>query len=140
MMRIKNADVADKVNNLIYSDLSYKIIGIFYKTHNQLGRYCNEKQYGDFIEKYLKEAELKYEREKKIEPLFEGEKKGRNIIDFLVEDKIVVEIKAKRIITREDYYQSRRYLQALNKKLGIIVNFRNMYLRPKRILNSQYKV
>lgn len=51
-------------------------------------------------------------------------------------DKIILEIKAIRVLTRETYYQVRRYLQAFNKKLGLLVNFRDKYLRPKRILNS----
>jgi len=93
-------------NKLIFSDLTYKINGILFKAHNQLGRYGNEKQYGDLIEKYLK--------------------------DF--------KIKSRRIITKEDYYQVRRYLDALKLKLGIIVNFRNLYLRPKRILNSSIRI
>jgi len=66
---------------------------------------------------------------------FEGEFKGRNKVDFLVGGKIIIEIKAKKIITKEDYFQTRRYLSILNKKLAILVNFRSIYLSPKRILN-----
>lgn len=94
-------------------------------------------QYGDSIEKYLKAQNISYEREKILPSMFEGEEKGRNKIDYLIEDKIVLEIKAKRVIEKEDYYQVQRYLKALNKKLGILVNFRNSYIHPKRILNSQ---
>jgi GxxExxY protein len=72
-----------------------------------------------------------------LPPSFENELSGRNKVDFVVEDKIVVEIKAKRVIEREDYYQVQRYLVAMNKKLGLLVNFRDKYLRPKRILNSK---
>jgi len=124
-------------SNIIYSDLSYKINGILFQIHNKLGKYYNEKQYCDLLEEYLKESKLIYEREKILPVSFEGETKGRNKVDFLVENKIVLEIKAKRIITREDYYQARRYLSALNKKICFIVNFHSEYIKPKRILNSQ---
>ncbi len=67
---------------------------------------------------------------------FEGELKGRNKVDFYIDNKIFVEVKAKRVLGREEYYQMRRYLKAADKKLGIIVNFRDKYLHPKRILNS----
>lgn len=67
---------------------------------------------------------------------FEGEQNSRNKVDFLVENKIILEIKAKRILTRDEYYQVKRYLTALNKKLGILVNFRQKFIQPKRILNS----
>jgi len=72
--------------------------------------------------------------------LLSREKKNRrNIPDFIVEEKIIVDLKAKRIITKEDYYQMRRYLIAYNVELGIIINFREYYINPKRILNSKNK-
>ncbi|PJB89626.1 GxxExxY protein [Candidatus Roizmanbacteria bacterium CG_4_9_14_0_8_um_filter_34_12] len=121
--------------NIIYKELSYQINGILFYVHNELGSYCNEQQYCDAIEKQLQQKSIKYEREKKLPPSFEGEE-NRNKIDFLINNKIILEIKAKRFVTREDYYQVRRYLKALKLKLGIIVNFRDRYLHPKRILNS----
>ena len=127
------------MKDLIYPELSYKISGILFSAHNQLGQFCNEKQYCDFIEKYLKEVGLKYEREMVLPPSFENEFKGRNKIDFIIDDKIILEAKAKRLITNEDYYQVKRYLIAFNKKLGILVNFRKKYITPKRILNSLAK-
>jgi len=67
---------------------------------------------------------------------YEGEQKGRNKVDFLIEDKIILEIKSKPFITQNDYYQTRRYLDCLNKKLAILVNMKRYYVNPKRILNS----
>ena len=58
------------------------------------------------------------------------------MVDFLIENKVVLELKAKRMLTREDYYQVRRYLGALDFKLGLLINFRDKYVRPRRILNS----
>ena len=126
-------------SQLIYPKLSYKINRILFKVHNELGRFLNEKQYADAIEKYLLETNIQYEREKILPPSFRGETKGRNRIDFLIENKIILEIKTKRMLTKEDYYQLKRYLVTLNIKLGLLVNFRNQYLRPRRILNSSVK-
>ena len=124
---------------LIYKDLSYDITGLLFETHNELGIYCNEKQFGDLFEKKLKSRCIKYEREKIIPISFEGEKFNRNRVDFIIEDKIIIELKCKRGIERKDYYQVRRYLKAFNKKLGIIVNIRDRFLKPKRVLNSEFK-
>jgi hypothetical protein len=44
----------------------------------------------------------------------------------------------KEIVTKEDYYQMQRYLKCANLKLGIIINFRDTYLKPKRIINNEY--
>ena len=84
----------------------------------------------------MKVFKIKYKREKILPPSFEGESKGRNRIDFLVDDKIILEIKAKRVLDREDYYQVKRYLIGLNRKLAILVNFHQKRLNLKRILNS----
>ena len=126
-------------NKLIYPELSYKITGILFNVHNELGRFRNEKEYSDAVEGYLKELKVEYEREKILPISFEHELKGRNKIDFLIENKIILEIKAKRLLTKDDYYQIKRYLVALNKKLGLLVNFRQKYIRPKRVLNSLAK-
>lgn len=122
---------------VIYPELSYEIVGLLYSAHNELGRYANEKQYGDFIESKLQEHGIKYEREKVLEKYFPEEHLGRHRVDFLIEDKIIVELKCMRIFTKEAYYQVQRYLKVLDKKLGLLVNFRDKYLRPHRILNSQ---
>jgi GxxExxY protein len=127
------------MGKIIYPQLSYKINGILFAVHNELGQFRNEKQYCDLIENYLIKFNLKYEREKILPPSFENEFKGRNKIDFLIEDKIILEIKIKKFLTNEDYYQVKRYLASVNKKLGILVNFRRKYITPKRVLNSLAK-
>jgi len=126
-------------SKLVYPELSYKINGILFAVHNELRRFYNEQQYTDAIENYFKKLGIKYKREVILSSSFEGEFKGRNKIDFIVDDKIILEIKAKNFLSNEDYYQVKRYLTALNKKLGIIVNFRKKFIQPKRILNSHAK-
>lgn len=106
------------MGKIIYPELSFKINGILFKTHNTLGRYCSEGQYSDFVEKLLKESKLKYEREKILPPIFDGEKAGRNKVDFLIENEIILEIKSKKIILKDDYYQIKRYLDLIAKIYG----------------------
>ena len=65
---------------------------------------------------------------------FRNKIKG-NIVDFLIDNKILVDFKAKIFLNKEDYYQMQRYLESSNLKLGLLVNFRNNYLKPKRIIN-----
>jgi GxxExxY protein len=123
---------------VVYPELSYLICGLCFKVHNELGQFRNEKQYADALEEKLRVSKMPFIREKGLPKSFEGEHHRRNIVDFLVGDKIVVEIKVKRALAREDYYQLKRYLVSSNKKLGILVNFGQKYLSPKRVLNSQY--
>lgn len=122
-----HANDTNKNEKVIYPELSYIITGICFNIHNNLGRYCREKQYADSIERKLIEVNIPYKREYNI-------KGSGNIIDFLIDDKIILELKAVSIVTKEDYYQIQRYLQILNIKLGMIINFRNRYLKPLRII------
>lgn len=124
-----------RMEKILLPDLSYKLTGILFRVHNELGRFCKEKQYADVFEERLKIARIKYEREKKL--FIDESGISGNQVDFCIENKILVDIKAKRFLTREDYYQMLRYLKAGNLKLGMIVNFRNRYLKPKRIINSE---
>lgn len=125
------------MGTLLYKDITYKLNGICFQTHNALGRYANEKQYCDFIETLLKKEGVRYEREKILSPSFAGEKTGRNRVDFFIEDTVILEVKSKRALERADYVQLMRYLIALNKKLGVLVNFWESILRPKRVLNPK---
>ena len=124
------------MGHLVYKELSYLLTGLFFKIHKKLGRFCREIQYCDTLEYYLKETGVIYEREMEIKKLNTNSPKG-NRIDYLIEQKIIVDIKAKPFITKEDYRQMQRYLQSSNMELGMIVNFRNVYLKPKRILNTK---
>lgn len=127
------------MKNLILPKLSYKICGLLFKVHNSLGRYCNEKQYSDAFEHLLVGNNIRYEREKYIPISFEGEKQGRNKVDFIIDNGLIIEFKSKRILLKEDYYQVKRYLVAFNKQLGFLVNFRDKFLKPRRILNPQVR-
>ena len=125
-------------SKIVYQDLSYKINGLVFKVHQELGKYRNEKQYGDYFENLLEKNGIKYIREYKFEDQQFGKDRVRCICDFIVEDKIILEFKTKNFINKEDYYQLKRYLVTLNLRLGILVNFRQDRLVPKRVLNSDY--
>ncbi|MBI2025233.1 GxxExxY protein [Candidatus Kaiserbacteria bacterium] len=123
----------DTNGKILYRDLSYRINGLLFDVHNELGRYCREKQYGDALEHLLKEKEITFEREKALPiPLIENTE--TNKADFVIENSILLELKAKPIVTKEDYSQIQRYLQASKIKLGLLINFRSKYLRPIRII------
>ena len=119
-------------NKLIYPKLSYSLVGILFDTHNELGNHAREKQYGNSIEEKLKNAKIPFKRELEIA-------KSGNIVDFLIDDKVILEIKAKRVITKSDYYQTQRYLQESRIRLALLVNFRNKYIKPLRIIRIDSK-
>ncbi|HEY4479414.1 MAG TPA: GxxExxY protein [Candidatus Paceibacterota bacterium] len=117
----------DANEKIIYRDLSYKLTGLFFDVHNEIGRFEKEKKYADAIEKKLLEKNIAHKREFCIDSL-------GNTVDFLIEEKLILEVKAKQLIVKNDFYQTQRYLQSSQMKLGLIVNFRNRYLKPIRII------
>ena len=117
--------------DVLEKDLSYQLVGLLFKIHKKLGRFARERQYCDAIEISLCDQKINFLREY---PLWVAGRPS-NRVDFLVEKRIILEIKAKPYIAPEDFYQTRRYLDTSNIKLGMIVNFREKYLHPRRVLN-----
>ena len=115
---------------LLYPELSYQITGLCFEVQNNLGRFAREKQYCDLLESKLKESGILYKREYTVA-------ETGNRLDCLVEDKIIMEVKAKPFLQKDEYYQIKRYLDVLNLELGLLVNFQDKYLKPRRILKAQ---
>ena len=119
---------------VIYPELSYEVVGCLFDAHNELGRFAKEKQYSELLDKLFKQKGIAFEKEKQIS--FKGAERFTNQVDFDINSQIILEIKAKTAITKEDYNQINRYLEASNRVLGLLVNFRNKYLRPIRVIRS----
>lgn len=121
--------------DIIEEELTYKIRGILYEVHNELGPYLNERQYGDAITLKFTKQNIRYSREAVLPTSFDGEKTGRNRIDFIVENRLIVEIKTVPFFTRKDYAQCLRYLVSSKISLALLVNFSSKYCTIKRVLS-----
>jgi GxxExxY protein len=127
------------MTELVYPKLSYKIVGILFEVHSKLGGKYQEKYYQRAVEIALKEASLSYQKEIAVDLSFEGQKIGKYFLDFVIENKIILELKATPRFNRQDFRQVVSYLKAKHLKLGILANFRGDKLTYKRILNSEVK-
>ena len=114
---------------------SYHIIGIGMEIHRNLGKGFLEIVYKDAFEYELQSKGIKYEREKEFIVAY------KNIIlphkfyaDFVIENKIILEIKSKTGIVDEHYAQVLNYLAVSNLQLGLILNFHNNSLQYKRVI------
>ena len=125
------------MDKLIYPELSYKIVGILFRVHSTLGGKYQEKYYQRAVEVALSEEGLSYKKEIAVDLTFNGKKIGKYFLDFLIERKILLELKATPKFNRNDFRQVVAYLRAENLKLGILANFRGNKLIYKRILNSE---
>jgi len=114
-------------NKVLYPDECFLINGVCFYVQNRLGRFAKEKQYGDLMQARFSELEVLCRRE-----LVAGNSGNR--IDFVVYDKILIEIKAKPFLTQDDFAQIQRYLKALDLELGLLINFWSRSAQPKRVL------
>ena len=117
---------------MIYPKESKKILGLAIQLHNEMGCGFREKVYQDAFEVLLKENKIPYEREKHIEMIFHGVKLEHDFFyDFLIDDKIGVELKAVSEIVGEFESQIINYLHISNHKLGLLLNFGTTSLEYK---------
>ena len=114
---------------------SYEIIGICMEVHRNLGKGFLEIVYKDAIECELQEKKIPYEREKKYEVSYKGVILPHHFYaDFVIDDKIILEVKAQNGIANEHYSQIINYLAVSKCLLGLIVNFGENSLKTKRFV------
>ncbi|MBI2122143.1 MAG: GxxExxY protein [Candidatus Sungbacteria bacterium] len=124
-----------KKKDLLYPDLSYQVVGILFEVFNELGYQYQEKYYQRAISKSLHLVGIPFQ-EQIIFPIeFKGQKIGRYIFDFLVDNKIVLEIKRGDTFSPQDIRQTIAYLKRSNLRLGILARFSSKGLKFKRIVN-----
>lgn len=123
------------MSDIIYKDESYKIIGLCMEVHNNLGAGFLEIVYKDALEYEFKKANIPYEREKQYEVNYKDIVLPHMFFaDFVVMDKIILEVKAVRGIADEFIAQSINYLKVSGNRLALIANFGELKLNYKRIV------
>ena len=116
--------------------ISNKIIGNAIKVHRALGPGFVEKIYSRAIAHELEKEDIKFSKEKVIKVKYDGLLVGEQRLDILVEDEIIVEIKAVYEINNFHMSQTLSYLKAADKRLGLILNFARPRLQIRRVVNN----
>jgi GxxExxY protein len=123
------------VKKLVYPELSYKIIGILFEVYNEVGPGLQEKIYQRAIALRLKQIGLRFTEQARVNLKFKNKNIGHYFLDFLIEKKVVLELKKESRLLKRDIEQVYAYLKATKLKLGIIANFTSQGVKYKRILN-----
>lgn len=119
----------------IANEITYKIIGCCFEVHNELGKGFSEVVYKDALEYEFKEKNIPYGREKKFEIKYKDIVLPHYYIaDFIVENNIVLEVKAQQTLVSENTKQVLNYLAASNGEVGLLINFGESSLKYKRIV------
>lgn len=124
-------------NDLIYPDLSYRIIGCAYEVFNAIGGGHKEIVYHKAMGLALKAQGITYSQEHYYPVKFNNVVVGKNFFDFYVDEKIVVELKSASRFTKSNYDQVLNYLNVSNVKLALLISFGTEEVRCKRVVNFQ---
>lgn len=121
-----------------YSDITEKIIGASMRVHGALGNGFQEVIYQRALAVELEEINVNFKREMEMPIYYKGRNIGERRVDFFVEEKIMVELKA--IIQLENVHlaQAKNYLEAYNIEIGLLINFGSASLQFKRLENQKY--
>lgn len=119
------------------SELTGKIIGCAMEVHKILGNGFQEVIYQRALAIEMSNQGLSYSREHEMDIFYKGERIGGRRVDFFVEEKIMVELKA--VIQLEDVHlaQAINYLEAYNMQIGLLINFGSQSLQFKRVMKPK---
>ncbi|MBI5220718.1 MAG: GxxExxY protein [Candidatus Liptonbacteria bacterium] len=122
-------------SDLVEPELSYRIIGCAYDVSNNLGPGHHEKYYQRALAESLAEAGIKFEEQYYFPLRFKTKVVGKGFVDFLVENKIIVEIKKGDKYSLKHINQVLEYLKTSGLKLAILINFGTNGVAFKRVVN-----
>ncbi len=124
-----------KRKDLIFPELSYKVIGCAFDVYNSLGGGHHEKYYQRALAEAFKNRGLKAIEQVYYPMIYNGNIIGKNFLDFLIDNKLVVEIKKGNKFSKRHIDQVLEYLKISKIKLAILINFGSSEVSFKRIIN-----
>ncbi len=123
----------------VYQDLSYKINGVLFEVYNELGPGLKENTYQRAIAVALSHTGLKFKEQVYFPLRFKNEVVGSLYFDFLIDEKIVLELKVGEYFSRRNIEQVHQYLLYSGLHLGLLANFTLHGVKIKRVVNLQNK-
>jgi GxxExxY protein len=122
-----------------HSEITRKIIGAAMKVHSTLGNGFQEVIYQRALDIEMAKCGLLSQRELEMPIYYDGQEIGHRRVDFFVEDKVMVEIKALTALEDVHLAQAINYLEAYGLEVGLLMNFGAKSLQYRRVINSKKK-
>jgi GxxExxY protein len=122
-----------------FENLTERIIGSFYDVYNELGYGFLESIYQKALASEFDDVDLRYRTELPINVVYSGEIIGEFYVDFLVQDKVILELKAVKTLKNEHEAQLLNYLNASQFEVGILFNFGPNPEIKRKILDNDQK-
>ena len=123
---------------LIYKDLTDKIIGAAIAVHKELGSGFGERIYESALAEELSQNNIHFERQKIVDVFYRDKKIGYHKLDLIIQGTVIIELKT--VDRLENVYLSQliSYLKATRLKVGLVLNFATPTLEIKRVINSEF--
>ena len=119
------------------NDISFKVRGILFDIYNKLGPGLYESVYEEILAHELKKVNLRFSRQQALPVIWEDIKMDQGFrADIIVENKVIIEIKSVEGIFNVHNKQLLTYLKVSELKLGLLINFNDVPLFIKRIVNN----
>ena len=126
------------MEDYLYKEENYIIVGILFEVHKNLGKGFSEIVYKDAVEYELQQQNIPFQREKEYSVTYKNNTlKHKFYADFVIYDKIILEIKTVDCFNNSHYNQCLNYLRISENKLAILANFNLISLEYKRIISSK---
>ncbi|HEX8461900.1 MAG TPA: GxxExxY protein [Segetibacter sp.] len=128
------------MSELKYKETTEKIIGAAMKVHAALGNGFQEVIYQRALAIEFTENKIPFKREFNMKVFYKSIEVGERRVDFLVDGKIMVELKAQVSLESVHLAQAKNYLEAYNVKVGLLINFGAQSIQFKRLENQKFKL
>lgn len=128
------------MSEYLYQDLTSRIISCFYKVYNKLGFGFLEKVYENSLLIELSNNGFKVERQKPINVYYEDKLVGEYFADLIVDDKVIIELKAAESLIEEHELQLVNYLKATEIEVGLLLNFGKKPEIKRKIFTNDRRV
>ncbi|RRA93875.1 GxxExxY protein [Paenimyroides viscosum] len=124
--------------NYLYTEVTEEIIKAFYKVYNRLGYGFLEKIYENAMFIELQSSGLLVEKQKSIKVFYEGNEVGSYFADLVVNNLIIIELKASEYLSKEHEYQLINYLKATDMEVGLLLNFGKKPELRRKVFSNEY--
>jgi GxxExxY protein len=124
---------------LLFSEITHRVIGAAMQVHSTLGNRFQEVIYQRALSIELEQHGVGHEREYEMPVYYRDRQVGSRRVDFLIEGKIAVELKAITVLEPVHLAQAKNYLEAYNLQTGLLINFGAKSLEFRRLRNDKYR-
>lgn len=122
------------MTELLHRDLTFEIIGAAMEVHRILGPGFLESVYQRAMEAEMQQRGIPFESQKRLSLTYKGEALGEHVLDLVVDSRVVVELKAAKVLAAQHQAQAISYLKASGLQIALLINFAKPSLEHRRVL------